>query len=122
VRNLTFEKRVTARFTSDDWTTVSEVCARYTGPSDGAGWDQFTFSISLELYVPPPGLGFKGPSRTLLIAVRLVIPGVGEWWDNNGGHNFCVVLAPAATGDQGPGTAVSGTTFMNDTPFMVNRS
>ncbi|KAH9955845.1 putative phosphatase regulatory subunit-domain-containing protein [Russula dissimulans] len=110
VRNLAFEKRVTAHFTSDDWTTVSEVCARYTDAypsppaltpalSDGADWDRFAFSISLEIYTPPPGLGLRVSPRTLSLAVRLVVPGVGEWWDNNGGSNFCVVLAPAAAGD-----------------------
>jgi len=109
VRNLAFEKHVTAYFTSDDWTTVSEVCARYSPPapapalSDGAGWDRFTFSISLELYTPPPGLGLIASPRTLSLAVHLVVPGIGEWWDNNGGNNFCVVLAPAAAGDQPPG-------------------
>jgi len=109
VRNLAPEKRVVARFTSDDWTTVSEVRAWYTDPhpsapsdGDGVGWDRFRFSISLEMYAPPPGLGLKASPRTLLVAVSLVVPGIGEWWDNNGGNNFYVVLAPAETEDQAP--------------------
>jgi hypothetical protein len=125
VRNLAFEKRVAARFTTDGWTTVSESLARYMGPappapgqggsdSDGSGsstWDRFVFSISLELCARPPGAA----PRTLLLAVRFTAPGVGEWWDNNGGEDFCVVLAAkkaavAAAGESKP-AARTGAVF-----------
>ena len=32
VRNIMFEKHVGVQFTLNDWTTVSEVLAMYTGP------------------------------------------------------------------------------------------
>jgi hypothetical protein len=106
VRNIAYEKLVAARFTLDDWTTVSEVLARYTdtghhGDSpdseEGGGgkWDRFAFSISLECYAARRAF-------TLLLAVRFTAPGVGEWWDNNGGDNFRVVLAhPQSSSSEG---------------------
>jgi hypothetical protein len=108
VRNIAFEKRVAARFTSDDWTTVSEVFARYTGPAisgahhhhgdgDDDKWDRFAFSISLEVCTPHRA---GASSFTFLLAVRFTAPGVGEWWDNNGGNNFRVVLAHASAGSK----------------------
>lgn len=86
VRNIAFEKCVATRFTTDDWTTISESHARYVGPSHThSTWDLFAFTIPLQA------------PRTLLLAVRYSVPGAGEWWDNNGGANFRIVLAPAAT-------------------------
>jgi len=90
VRNISLEKCVAARFTTDDWTTVSDVQARYIGPTapgedvSAGSWDRFAFTI----HVPKP--------RTLLLAVRYVVPGAGEWWDNNGGSDFRVVLNATA--------------------------
>ena len=92
VRNISFEKSVIVHFTTDGWTTVSESRARYVGPGAGAGaWDQFVFTISLEM------------PRTLLLAVRYTVPGAGEWWDNNGGADFRVVLVPAKSLRSVPG-------------------
>jgi hypothetical protein len=118
VRNIAYEKRVAARFTIDDWTTVSEVFARYTGPAisgahhhhgdgDNGKWERFAFSISLEFYAPRRA-GASSHSRhafTLLLAVRFTAPGVGEWWDNNGGNNFRIVLARASAGSKVPGVS-----------------
>jgi len=84
VRNIAYEKCVAVRFTTDGWTTISEAHARYVGPLPDSGtWDLFAFTI--PLHAP----------RTLLLAVRYAVPGDGEWWDNNGGNDFRVVLAPA---------------------------
>lgn len=124
VRNIAFEKRVAARFTIDDWTTVSEVLARYAGPGDDGAWDRFAFSISLEFYAPRPLRSITGSSSlahathahsrshafTLLLAVRFSVPGVGEWWDNNGGDNFRIVLAHADHASAGSKTPVFGPT------------
>lgn len=116
VRNIAYEKRVATRFTIDDWTTVSEVSARYTGPAisgahhhhgddDDGKWERFAFSISLEFYAPRrAGASLHSQHAfTLLLAVRYTAPGVGEWWDNNGGHNFRIVLAHAA---RSPGSLI----------------
>ncbi|KAH9169675.1 putative phosphatase regulatory subunit-domain-containing protein, partial [Lactarius sanguifluus] len=86
VRNLAFEKSVSVRFTTDGWATVSEAHARYVGPAGTGDWDLFAFTIPLE--APP----LQQP-RTLLLAVHYAVPGTGEWWDNNGGADFRVVLA-----------------------------
>jgi hypothetical protein len=93
---MAFEKSVAARFTTDNWTTVSEAHARYVSPAPDACDDLFAFTIPLEAAQP----------RTLLLALRYAVPGVGEWWDNNGGADFRVVLAhvPGAT----PGFGVRG--------------
>ncbi|KAI9436125.1 putative phosphatase regulatory subunit-domain-containing protein [Russula earlei] len=103
VRNLAYVKHVAARFTTDDWATVSEVTAQYFDPplpGDGM-WDSFAFSTTLQLHAPP---GARCRRRTFLLAVFLSVPGVGEWWDNNGGNNFRIVLATVgAGGEQPPG-------------------
>ena len=99
VRNIALAKSVAARFTTDGWTTVSEAHARYIGPGPAPddAWDVFAFTIPLE----------AAQRRTLLLAVRYAVPGAGEWWDNNGGADFRVVLAPVsgATPAFGVGTA-----------------
>jgi len=114
VRNIAYEKRVAARFTIDNWTTVSEVLARYTDPAisgalahhraegDDDRWDQFAFSISLEFYASRRLASGSSRSHafTLLLAVSFTAPGVGEWWDNNGGNNFCIVLAHSSAGSK----------------------
>lgn len=118
VRNIAYEKRVAARFTIDDWTTVSEVLARYTGPAvsgvhhhgdgdDGkCQWDRFAFSISLESYAARrAGASSHSHAFTLLLAVRFTAPGVGEWWDNNGGNDFRITLAHASAGGKVPGVS-----------------
>lgn len=103
VRNIAYEKYVAVRFTFDRWVTTSEAHAGYIGPAlappdaDGT-WDQFVFTISLELCAPRPGAS----SRTLLFAVQFSAPGVGEWWDNNGGNDFCVVLTANGMGGMKP--------------------
>ena len=118
VRNIAFEKRVAARFTIDNWTTVSEVLGRYTGPAgahgDDSTWDRFAFSISLESYAPRPRPSARvsrartdsqshSHAPTLFLAVRFSVPGVGEWWDNNGGGDFRIVLASAESKTPGVG-------------------
>jgi hypothetical protein len=107
VRNIAYYKCVAARYTYDNWTTTIEVLARYMDPShpaptpapaiasgDGNGaWDWFTFTISLGLCAPRGVL-----PRALLLAVRFSVGGAGEWWDNNGGENFRIVLGPSPAG------------------------
>lgn len=129
VRNIAFEKCVAARFTIDDWSTVSEVLARYAGPGDDDAWDRFAFSISLEFYAPRPPRPATGSSSlanantfphshsharshafTLHLAVRYSVPGVGEWWDNNGGDDFHIVLAHADHASAGSKTPAVGPT------------
>jgi len=104
VRNIAFEKSVGVRFTLDEWTTVSEVLATYSGPVGALetlvgtnqgktigdligslpepGWDRFNFAIKLEDYETYLW------QRTVFLVVRYSAPGAGDWWDNNSGENY----------------------------------
>ena len=108
VRNIVFEKNVGVRFTLDEWTTVSEVLATYTGPvgptealagtnhgktvgdligsTAANGWDRFNFSIKLEDYEA------YLRQRTLFLVTRYSAPGVGDFWDNNSGGNYRITF------------------------------
>lgn len=108
VRNIVFEKHVGVRFTLDNWTTVSEVLATYTGPvasletlagtnqgktvgdligsTEAKGWDRFNFAIRLEDYEAYLW------QRTLYLVTRYTALGVGEFWDNNSGENYRVTF------------------------------
>ncbi|KAF9778241.1 putative phosphatase regulatory subunit-domain-containing protein [Thelephora terrestris] len=111
VRNVAFEKRVALRFTLDDWQTTSEVSCKHVSSlahlpppfprsrtvGDAIGrlasgeacsqefqWDRFSFVLPLELYEQ------KLTEHVLVFVGRYTAPGVGEWWDNNDGHNYRV--------------------------------
>jgi len=108
VRNIAFEKHVRVRFTLDEWATVSEVTARYSGPvtametlagashgktvgdlvgpSAASGWDRFSFAIRLEDYE------LSLWRRTLFLAICYVAPDVGEFWDNNSNQNYRITF------------------------------
>jgi len=111
VRNVAFEKQVALRFTLDDWQTTSEVLCKHanslshlpppfprsrtvgdaigrlangeSGPQEFK-WDRFSFVIHLELYEQ------KLTEHNVVFVGRFTAPGVGEWWDNNGGQNYRV--------------------------------
>jgi hypothetical protein len=107
VRNIAFKKSVGVRFTLDDWTSVSEVHATYSGPvgpletlaganygktvgdliisTAANGWDRFDFAIKLEDYEDLW-------ERTLWLVIRYSAPGVGEFWDNNSGENYRITF------------------------------
>ncbi|KAH7338892.1 putative phosphatase regulatory subunit-domain-containing protein [Rhizoctonia solani] len=111
VKNASFNKRVTIRYTYDNWETTSEVSAAWSSPNALAdlpkgdikmfgeeeteldvargilvpvptGWDRFTFNIKLDDVAPYLS------ARSLLVAVKFEAAGVGEWWDNCGGRNY----------------------------------
>ncbi|KAF9070107.1 hypothetical protein BDP27DRAFT_1420325 [Rhodocollybia butyracea] len=113
VRNVTFEKQVHARFTTDNWGTVNEVRGRWAG-SCGRSYltslvsrpapRTFGDIIALPSYADtvlentsewdrfafdislPPAIG---PGRVVEFVGRFTA-GVagGEWWDNCGGKNW----------------------------------
>ncbi|KAJ6566929.1 hypothetical protein B0H19DRAFT_1067189 [Mycena capillaripes] len=80
VRNATYEKDVSVRFSLDDWHTSNDVRARYVGagPSPppfsepGPGWDTFAFSIPLVGSGAPTAPGL----RILFIAAHFIAPHV----------------------------------------------
>ncbi|QRW22247.1 hypothetical protein RhiXN_09834 [Rhizoctonia solani] len=111
VKNVSFNKRVSVRYTFDSWETTSEVSAAWSSPNALAdlpkgevkpfgeeetdldiargimvpvptGYDRFTFNVKLDDVAPYLS------ARSLLIAVKFEAFGVGEWWDNCGGRNY----------------------------------
>lgn len=136
VRNIVFEKYVGVRFTLDDWTTVSEVLATYTGPvasletlagtnqsktvgdligSTGAkGWDRFNFAIKLEDYEAYLW------QRTLYLVTRYTAPSVGEFWDNNSGDNYRITFR-SRSGPMQP-ERKRGLSVPSTTPFLMSAS
>jgi len=97
VRNVAYTKHACVRFTVDNWETTSQVSGAYMGhlallPSvlyshsheTANGWDRLGFSLHLERY------GQWLVNSVLLLAVGFEAPGVGHWWDNNGGENFSI--------------------------------
>jgi len=116
VRNLSYSKQVTCRFTLDEWSTTSNVSAQYVEtlskfpasyfPSqphrtigDAVGimsvmdqmgdgeWDRFKFTFTVNHGV------YSLTSRTVMLCVRFGVEG-GEWWDNNGGKDYRIRFRP----------------------------
>lgn len=88
VANIAFEKYIAARFTFDNWQTISEVTAEYKNtqkepPVDR--YDQFEFAIKI-----PDHANLQG--KTLILCVRYQVNGQ-EYWDNNLGENFHLKFA-----------------------------
>ncbi|KAG8737315.1 Protein phosphatase 1 regulatory subunit 3D [Ceratobasidium sp. 414] len=111
VKNVSFSKKVSLRYTFDNWETTSEVAGMWSSPSalkdlpaaepkpfgseetesDVArgilvpvadGWDRFVFNIKLDDVAPYLS------KRPMLLAVKFEAAGAGEWWDNCGGSNY----------------------------------
>ena len=134
VRNIVFEKSVGVRFTLDDWTTVSEVLATYSGPVGAletlvgtnqgktvgdligslpeSNWDRFNFAIKLEDYETYLW------QRTLFLVVRYSAPGAGEFWDNNSGENYRINFRAHSASVQPE--RKRGVTPPSTAPFLLN--
>ncbi|OCK79024.1 carbohydrate-binding module family 21 protein [Lepidopterella palustris CBS 459.81] len=89
VANIAFEKQVTARFTIDDWQTISEVTAKVTAEyrwtqNPTNAYDQFRFIIELPAQA-------SLHTMTLLFCIQYAVNGQ-EYWDNNSSENCHVNL------------------------------
>lgn len=86
VRNLSYHKCVTVRYTLDYWKTVSEVVASYNDDIRrryrSLNYDKFTFSINLH-DLPQHALR----SKSMFFCIRYNTNGL-EFWDNNGRFNY----------------------------------
>jgi len=83
VKNLSFEKEVSVRYTFDNWKTGSDRRAQYKGPVihlQRGLVDEFIFEIDLQTSSKPTKLSF---------ALRYTVEGV-EHWDNNNGKDYQV--------------------------------
>ena len=85
VKNVAYEKRVTVRWSADNWATHRDVAARYVGgygTAGGSATDRFAFEIDVPSSVEA--------GQKVQFAVRYVVPERGdvEYWDNNLGKNY----------------------------------
>lgn len=85
VRNMSFQKWVTVRFTFDWWQTTSEVSASYKESIRGGLFDRFQFTIQLA------DLLDRIEEKTLFMCTRYNVNG-GEIWDSNHGQNYQVLF------------------------------
>jgi protein phosphatase 1 regulatory subunit 3A/B/C/D/E len=86
VLNVSFEKFIAVRFTTNDWITHNEALASHI-PNSCDGWsDKFTvtFSVTAEC-----GSCLK-PGQRILFAVKY-LAGSNEYWDNNNGLNYSLL-------------------------------
>ena len=107
LRNISYEKHASVRFTLDGWDTTSEVSARYVDSlssppafllprtigdltsTANASFDRFGFSIKLSDYLPQSrSTGIPLLKKSLFLAIKYAVPGKGEWWDNSNGSNW----------------------------------
>lgn len=143
VRNIAFEKQVALRFTLDNWQTTSEVSCKYVSSltqlpppfprsrtvGDAIGrlangdcgsqefkWDRFSFIIHLELYEQ------KLAEHTLVFVGRFTAPGVGEWWDNNDGNNYCVSFKRPPSAAPSQNRSFTAPSTMRPTPVTPSLS
>lgn len=83
LRNLAFEKRLSIRFTFDDWQTISEVTGEWASTLVGGTIDRWTFTIKLQ------DLLARIEEKTMFMALKYSVNG-GEIWDSNNGKNYRV--------------------------------
>lgn len=90
VKNLTFEKHVSIRYSLDNWKTVTEISAEYNPDVRRKlkvlGYDRFTFSLNLCDFPQ------HYTNSVLLFCVKFVDGNGGIYWDNNNGHNYKVIF------------------------------
>jgi hypothetical protein len=80
VRNLSFDKRIYVRYTSDRWDTYDEAAATYV--SGDGNMDVFRFEVDLT-----GSLHNDKVSTDYQVAVQGII-GTSTYWDNNQGRNY----------------------------------
>lgn len=81
VKNLTFEKKITVRYTVDDWKTFTDTEAAYIRHASDGFTDKFSFTIDLTNRN-------ENSLKTLQFAIRYVAANVGEFWDSNNSLNY----------------------------------
>lgn len=90
VLNISFEKQVVVRYTTNGWISCSEALASYV-PNSCDGWsDKFTATFSLTSITPG---GSLKPNQRVLFAIRFTA-GSDEFWDNNSGQNYSLICWP----------------------------
>lgn len=85
VRNLSYNKKVTVRYTLTDWKTFTDIESFFID-SVNADWDRFAFVIRLD-----PVLFTSRDSIPICMAVRYETDKF-TFWDNNFGNNHCFII------------------------------
>lgn len=78
VSNISFDKKVVARFTTNEWASSDDMTANYVHGSNDGETDKFSFTI----YVP-----FLSIGQRLCFAIQY-LSGDKEFWDSNFGSNY----------------------------------
>lgn len=77
--NRGYEKQVYVRYTTNNWSTFTDVSASYI-PRSSDGWsDRFTATF---------GVKNLSAGQKVYVAVKYVANGAEEFWDNNNGNNY----------------------------------
>lgn len=97
VKNLSYEKKVTIRYTLDNWATIVEIPCLYVPDVPPVlkahGYDRFVFKIPLESFFN----GFPGASASdsedhiCQLCVKFN-SSTSEHWDNNDDKNYLFIL------------------------------
>ncbi len=119
VQNLSFGKRVTIRYTTNEWLRSTDVGAAYVagGSADGFS-DQFSFKLSTA----PLAVGNK-----IQFCLRYeTLDHGGEYWDNNEGKNYvfqCLSIAKQPVTESSAAASVSASpTAGRSEPISMGRS
>ena len=100
VVNLDFHKKVSVRYTFDNWLTFSDADATYlSGTCDGFS-DKFSFVVDTSQLIGNPG-------KRLQLCLHFQCLG-NDYWDNNNGANY--VFQYIAAGRQSPPKELSSNT------------
>lgn len=83
VLNLSYDKSVIVRYTTDEWHTFTDSLASYKPDSNDGYTDQFTSTFSVTNQVK----SFKTGQR-VIFAIKYNFDGDKFHWDNNGGLNY----------------------------------
>lgn len=93
VLNLSYEKSVLVRHTTDNWHTHTDSLASYK-PASCDGWsDKFTstFSVTNQQVIKSA----MQPGQRIIFAVRYTVDGDKVYWDSNGGLNYSIKCEPS---------------------------
>uniref|UniRef100_UPI00398E95BB protein phosphatase 1 regulatory subunit 3E n=1 Tax=Pristiophorus japonicus TaxID=55135 RepID=UPI00398E95BB len=91
VSNLAYEKQVVVRYTLNQWTSSVDIAASYTAQAPDGQTDFFSFKLVTPVFLDVGG--------TLQFAIRYTVAGQ-EYWDNNGGSNYQLLLLACEGGLQ----------------------
>lgn len=82
VRNFTFEKRVSVRYTLTNWKTFTDIEAFYIASRD-ADWDRFAYFIKIDASLLDKVSDIVNVSFAIKYTYNNTV-----YWDNNSGYNY----------------------------------